>query len=122
MQRWLTFPFSLAKFRPEHIFFVTTQLDTEGKEGQEILEAYNKTSLVLNGNGTHLAPWYARLGFQRTSAPGRVAFMPTMWSLTGDGGNVPVLDLVVEKVGPWIYQCACANERLLDEGASHSLY
>lgn len=64
------------------------------------MEAYNNTSLIFNGNGTHLAPWYAKLGFHKASAPGRIPFMPTMGSLTANGGVIPVLDLVVEKVSP----------------------
>ena len=74
------------------------KLDADHKDGQEILQAYDNMFLVFNGNGTHLAPWYAKLGFQKPSAPGRIPFLPTMGSLTGNGGVIPLLDLAIEKV------------------------
>ncbi|KAL0581056.1 hypothetical protein V5O48_000949 [Marasmius crinis-equi] len=68
------------------------RLDSERKDGVEILEAYTSCKLVLNGNSSHLAPWHAKLGFQ--SGP----FIATLRSLTPDGGMIPVMDLVVTKV------------------------
>ncbi|KAL0068623.1 hypothetical protein AAF712_004339 [Marasmius tenuissimus] len=68
------------------------RLDSERKDGVEVLEAYTSCKLILNGNSSHLAPWHAKLGFQ--SGP----FIATLRSLTPDGGMVPVMDLVVTKV------------------------
>ncbi|KAF9270659.1 hypothetical protein L218DRAFT_969147 [Marasmius fiardii PR-910] len=68
------------------------RLDSERKDGVEVLEAYNSCKLILNGNGSHLAPWHAKLGFQKGP------FIATLRSLTPDGGMVPVMDLIVTKV------------------------
>lgn len=50
--------------------------------------------LILSGNSSQLAPWHAKLGFQR----GPYVF--TMHSLTSGGGNVAMMDLVVLQVHP----------------------
>lgn len=50
--------------------------------------------LILSGNSSQLAPWYAKLGFQR----GPYVF--TMHSLTSEGGIVAMMDLVVLQVHP----------------------
>ena len=68
------------------------QLCGDRKEACEILEAYDNTYLELYGNSSHLAAWHAKLGFVREP------FIATLDSLTADGGNIPVTDLVVEKV------------------------
>ncbi|KAJ7492322.1 hypothetical protein FB451DRAFT_1217887 [Mycena latifolia] len=73
---------------------VGARLDSERKEPSEVLEAYNSTKLVLSGNSSHLVPWHAKLGFQ--IAP----WVATMNSLTGDGGLVASMDIVVLKVYP----------------------
>ena len=57
----------------------------------EVLDAYDSCHLRLSGNSSHLAPWHAKLGFQR--AP----FVAGLTSLTGDGGVVAVVDLTVVK-------------------------
>ncbi|KAF5368607.1 hypothetical protein D9758_002203 [Tetrapyrgos nigripes] len=76
------------------IAVVGARLQSERKDPMEILEAYNSVKLVICGNSSHLAPWDAKLGFQR-------AFnIATMHSLTPDGGLVPAMDLVVTKVYP----------------------
>ncbi|KAH9958901.1 hypothetical protein BGW80DRAFT_1372376 [Lactifluus volemus] len=60
----------------------------------EVLEAYSKVELNLTGNGAHLAPWHAKLGFQQHPA------IATLHKLSPDGGTVPCLELVVTKVYP----------------------
>lgn len=72
--------------------FSYLQLSAERKEGSEILEAYNSNVLLLTGNSTHMAPWHAKLGFQRGP------FVATLNSLTADGGNVAIMMLTVIKV------------------------
>ncbi|KAL1739850.1 hypothetical protein HDZ31DRAFT_48666, partial [Schizophyllum fasciatum] len=72
------------------------RLSSESKDPQEVLEAYNSTSLILSGNSSHLAPWHAKLGFQPSGGP----YICTLGSLTPDGGLACVLDLVVEKAYP----------------------
>lgn len=75
------------------------QLSAERKEGSEILEAYNSNVLLLSGNSTHMAPWHAKLGFQRGP------FIATLNSLTPDGGNAAVMMLMVIKVCPCSSRC-----------------
>ncbi|KAL5533656.1 hypothetical protein ACEPAG_116 [Sanghuangporus baumii] len=70
------------------------KLDNERKDPCEILEAYHSCTLLLSGNGSHLAPWHAKLGFQPEP------FIATLGSLTADGGSVPSADFIVEKVHP----------------------
>ncbi|KAK0208723.1 hypothetical protein DFS33DRAFT_1380217 [Desarmillaria ectypa] len=79
------------------IAIVGARLDSERKDPQEILEAYNSIKLILTGNSTHLAPWHAKLGFQRELP------VATMHSLTRDGGIITVMDLLVVKVYPIAY-------------------
>ncbi|KAH9980761.1 hypothetical protein BJV74DRAFT_897318 [Russula compacta] len=55
----------------------------------EVLEAYDKVELIVKGNGTHLAPWHAKLGFQPRPP------MATLHTLSPEGGPVPCLQLVV---------------------------
>ncbi|KAI9511878.1 hypothetical protein F5148DRAFT_178985 [Russula earlei] len=60
----------------------------------EVLEAYDKVKLNITGNGSHLAPWYTKLGFQPRPA------IATLHALSPEGGVVPCLQLVVTKVYP----------------------
>jgi len=60
----------------------------------EVLEAYDKLELTIAGNGTHLAPWHTKLGFQPYPA------IATLNSISSDGGMIPCLELIVTKVYP----------------------
>ncbi|KAG2156582.1 uncharacterized protein EDB93DRAFT_1127388 [Suillus bovinus] len=73
------------------------RLSAERKDGQEVLEAYDSSVLVLTGNSSHMAPWHAKLGFQRSP------FIATLNSLTADGGNVAVAAVEVIKIHPIAY-------------------
>ncbi|KAG2076942.1 hypothetical protein BDR04DRAFT_1067282 [Suillus decipiens] len=73
------------------------RLSAERKDGQEVLEAYDSNILVLTGNSSHMAPWHAKLGFQRSP------FIATLNSLTADGGNVAVAAVEVIKIHPVAY-------------------
>ncbi|GJN87357.1 hypothetical protein Rhopal_000306-T1 [Rhodotorula paludigena] len=53
--------------------------------------------LIISGNSTSLAPWHAKLGFQR--AP----FVAGLNSLSSSGGLVPLLDIVIDRVFPCGY-------------------
>ncbi|KIM70275.1 hypothetical protein SCLCIDRAFT_101533 [Scleroderma citrinum Foug A] len=68
-----------------------SKLSSSRMEGSEILEAYNSTVLVLSGNSSHMAPWHAKLGFQKEP------FIATLNSLTPDGGSVAVMAVEVVK-------------------------
>ncbi|KXN88856.1 hypothetical protein AN958_06726, partial [Leucoagaricus sp. SymC.cos] len=67
------------------------KLNSERKEPQEVLEAYNSVKLGLNGNSSHLLPWHIKLGFMRGPC------ISTMHSLTPDGGPIATMDVVVIK-------------------------
>ncbi|KAH9070787.1 hypothetical protein EDB83DRAFT_2517952 [Lactarius deliciosus] len=60
----------------------------------EVLEAYDRVELIITGNGTHLAPWHTKLGFQPYPA------IATLNSISPDGGMIPCLELIVTKVYP----------------------
>ncbi|KAI0828884.1 hypothetical protein BC628DRAFT_1408952 [Trametes gibbosa] len=70
------------------------KLSGDRKEPCEILEAYDNTTLELTGNATNLAPWHAKLGFVKHP------FIATSDKLTADGGSVPAMDVVIDKVYP----------------------
>ncbi|KAF9502328.1 hypothetical protein BDN71DRAFT_1378343 [Pleurotus eryngii] len=80
------------------------RVSNQRKDPMEILEAYNSVQLVLSGNSSHLAPWHAKLGFQRGP------FVSTLNSLTHDGGVVSVMDVVVIKMYPIAYLEFLENE------------
>ncbi|KAJ8593227.1 hypothetical protein M405DRAFT_786267 [Rhizopogon salebrosus TDB-379] len=73
------------------------KLSAERKDGQEVLEAYESNVLVLTGNSSHMAPWHAKLGFQRSP------FIATFNSLTPDGGIVAATAVEVVKSHPIAY-------------------
>ncbi|KAG2062232.1 hypothetical protein BDR06DRAFT_986119 [Suillus hirtellus] len=73
------------------------KLSAERKDGQEVLEAYDSSVLVLTGNSSHMAPWHAKLGFQRSP------FIAMLNSLTADGGNVAVAAVEIIKIHPVAY-------------------
>ena len=67
-------------------------LQLEGREPDEVLASYDSAVLKIHGNSSKLAPWHAKLGFQRTT------YVCALRSLTPDGGIVAALDVVVDKV------------------------
>jgi breast cancer 2 susceptibility protein len=68
------------------------QLETNRKEPNGILDAYDSTSLTLTGNNTHLAPWHDRLGYRKHP------FIASLRSLSPDGGLVPMIYINIVKV------------------------
>lgn len=62
-----------------------------------MLEAYDKSHLVLSGNSTHLAKWDARLGLQA------LPFIAGLSSLSVDGGPIALVDIVLDRVYPLAY-------------------
>lgn len=65
-----------------------------GADGSDVLDAYERSHLVLSGNATHLARWDTRLGTQREP------FVAGLTSLSVDGGIIPLMDVVLDKVFP----------------------
>ncbi|KAI0348271.1 nucleic acid-binding protein [Trametopsis cervina] len=76
---------------------IGARLSSEKKDGAEILEGGGSLSLRISGNSSHLAPWHAKLGFQKDP------FISMLGSLTSDGGTVAVCDVVIEKAYPIAY-------------------
>ncbi|KAG8870131.1 hypothetical protein FRC20_000369 [Serendipita sp. 405] len=73
---------------------IGARLDAHKKDADEVLKSFDSSSIIITGNGTHLAPWHATLGFvQRPS-------IPTLRSLTHDGGNVPFTFVTIDEVLP----------------------
>lgn len=67
---------------------------TSDVEGGDPLRSFDHVRLILGGNTSKLAAWNARLGFTRES------FIGTIRSLSAEGGIVPLMDIVVEKLFP----------------------
>jgi len=73
------------------------QLDTVKKDPDEVLKSFDTSFLLITGNGTQLAPWDVKLGFQR------LPFIATLNSLTPDGGLVVMAGVEVQNVFPIQY-------------------
>lgn len=69
------------------------QLDAT-KEGTDVLEALNKSTLRISGNSSSLARWDCRLGFSLRP------FIATMTSLTKDGGTIPLMAVKIQRIYP----------------------
>ena len=71
-----------------------------GADGAEVLDAFEKSRLILSGNSTSLARWDVKLGMQ--SLP----FVATLSSLSRDGGIITRMDVVVDKIFPLAFRNA----------------
>ena len=69
------------------------------------MDGLDKSRLILSGNGTSLARWDATLGLQ--SAP----FVAGLSSLSVDGGVVPLMEVVIEKLFPLAFMHADKGNR-----------
>ena len=67
------------------------------KDPDEVLKSFNTSFLVITGNGTQLASWDVKLGFQRQP------FIATLNSLTPDGGLVVMATVEVQNAFPIQY-------------------
>ncbi|GAA5945370.1 uncharacterized protein JCM15063_002324, partial [Sporobolomyces koalae] len=61
-------------------------------DGIDVLEAVNRSKLVLSGNSTSLAPWHAKLGFSP------IQFCASLASLSSAGGSVAPLDIIIVRL------------------------
>jgi len=68
-----------------------------GSEGADVLEAFDKSRLIISGNSTSMARWHSKLGVQAQP------FVAGLSSLTNDGGSVVLMDVIVEKLYPIAY-------------------
>ena len=65
-----------------------------------MLNALNKSRLIISGNSSSLARWYAKLGQQRRP------FVAGLSSLSPDGGIISLTDVMIEKVFPLAFMFA----------------
>jgi breast cancer 2 susceptibility protein len=65
-----------------------------GSEGADVLEAFDKSRLIISGNSTSLARWHSKLGLQPEP------FIAGLPSLSVDGGSIVLMDVVIEKLYP----------------------
>lgn len=65
-----------------------------GSEGADALEAFEKSRLIISGNSTSMARWHAKLGLQPQP------FVAGLSSLSVDGGQIVLMDVIVEKLYP----------------------
>jgi len=73
------------------------QLNTVNKDPDEVLKSFDTSFLAIAGNGTQLASWGAKLGFQR------LPFIATLNSLSPDGGLVVMAGVRLQNVFPIQY-------------------
>lgn len=59
-----------------------------------MLEAFDKSRLILSGNSSSLARWHETLGLQPHP------FVAGLSSLSVDGGQIVLMDIVIEKLYP----------------------
>lgn len=70
------------------------QLEAE-REGSDVLEAQDKSHLILSANSTKRAAWDARLGFQPPAL-----HVASLRSLSALGGVAALIDIIVIKLYP----------------------
>lgn len=68
-----------------------------GSEGADALEAFEKSRLIISGNSTSMARWHAKLGLQPQP------FVAGLSSLSVDGGQIVLMDVIVDKLYPIAY-------------------
>lgn len=68
-----------------------------GSEGAEVLDAFDKSRLLVSGNSTSLARWHAKLGLQPEP------FVAGLSSLSVDGGTIVLVDIVIDRLHPVAY-------------------
>ncbi|KAJ3394241.1 Breast cancer 2, early onset [Lobulomyces angularis] len=67
-------------------------------EGCPPLNIPSSTCLKLSSNSTRLANWEARLGYQKLKS-----FTTSLRSINSNGGTVPCIDVIIEKIYPTQY-------------------
>ncbi|BGP30706.1 hypothetical protein JCM10296v2_002463 [Rhodotorula toruloides] len=70
------------------------KLDCSKDEGSDVLQALGRSTLIITGNSTFLAPWHAKLGFRPEP------FVASLASISSVGGLVPLLDIYVDRAFP----------------------
>ncbi|WWC95810.1 hypothetical protein V866_002676 [Kwoniella sp. B9012] len=65
-----------------------------GNDGQDVIEAFNSSHLIITGNSSSLARWHVKLGKQPRP------FIASLSSLSVDGGVITLIDVVLEKIFP----------------------
>ncbi|KAK4689433.1 breast cancer 2 susceptibility protein, partial [Tremellales sp. Uapishka_1] len=81
------------------------RLESAG-EGSDVLEAIEKSHLIISANSTSLSKWDSRLGF--SSQP----FVTGLSHLSVDGGNIALMDIVVDKIYPLAFMSGDRAQRV----------
>ncbi|KAF8333072.1 BRCA2, oligonucleotide/oligosaccharide-binding, domain 1-domain-containing protein [Cantharellus anzutake] len=76
------------------IFICGARLQSQG-EPHEVLKSYSSSRMRISGNATRLARWDSKLGLQP-----RALQIATFRSLNPDGGLVPLIDIIIERIYP----------------------
>ncbi|GAA5875508.1 hypothetical protein JCM8547_001685 [Rhodosporidiobolus lusitaniae] len=79
------------------IAVIGAKLDSTRNEGTDVLQALSRSTLVISGNSTSLAPWHSTLGFRPEPV------ISSLDRLTSAGGVVPLVDVTVERAFPCGY-------------------
>jgi len=75
------------------LVLMISQLDS-GSDGSEVLDALDKSRLIISANSTALARWHTSLGLHPRP------FIAGLSKLSVDGGAIVLMDVVIEKVYP----------------------
>lgn len=81
-----------------------SQLDS-GSDGVEVLDALDKSRLMISANSSALARWDTKLGFQPKP------FVAGLSKLCSDGGVIVLMDVVIDRVFPLAYMPAEKGDR-----------
>jgi breast cancer 2 susceptibility protein len=76
-----------------------------GSEGADALEAFEKSRLIISGNSTSMARWHSKMGLQPQP------FIAGLSSLSVDGGQIVLMDIIVEKLYPIAYVSSVKGAR-----------
>ena len=80
-------------------------LSSNQGDGEEVLNALEKSRLIISGNSSALARWDVKLGLQPNP------FFSGLSSLSVNGGIISLMDVVVEKVFPLAFITTEKNNR-----------
>jgi len=80
------------------------QLDSDG-DGAEVLDAQDRSRLIISGNSSSMARWHSKLGLQPQP------FVSGLSKLSVDGGIIVLMDLIIDKIFPLAFMPAEKGDR-----------
>ena len=84
---------------------LTDEQLVSGSDGAEVLEALDKSRLIISGNSSALARWHTKLGLQPRP------FIAGLSKLSPDGGTIVLMDIFIDKIYPLAFMPADKGDR-----------